>query len=238
MKKTTLLFFSLSLLLTACFSPNNETEEEQSTTVQEEENEASSEKNSVNISIGEDSNIKIDEKSMKNLEEGLEKMADAFKNLDVEIESDIEAVDFRELKKALPSSIGWMKRTEFGGEKAGAFGLKTSTANATYESGDKEIRISVVDIGGFKAALAGLAVWSNIEVDKETMDGYERTTMIDGYKAFEKYNGKREEGELSVILEDRIVISIEGENIDDDDLRKALKKIDVDDLADIAKSEQ
>jgi hypothetical protein len=238
MKKAFLLLFGFSLILTSCFSPSNEQEEkeqEEKLAKQEEEREEKKKDkdNSINISFGEDSKIEIDGESMEKLEEGLEKMADAFKDININVETDVESVDFRKLKKELPSSIGWMKRTSFEGERAGVLGIKTSVATATYESGTKEIKISIVDIGGFKSALRGLAIWSELEVDKESDHGYERTTEIEGYKAFEKYDSRKEDGEIALIIEDRIVVTIEGENIDEDDLRKALKKIDLDDLEDL-----
>lgn len=237
MKKTFLLLFSLSLIFTACFSPSDKQEEEEQKIEEElakqEEEQEEDKDNSINISFGEDSKIEISDESMDKLEDGLEKLADAFKNMEINVETDAKAVDFRKLKKELPSSIGWMKRTSFEGERAGVLGIKTSVANATYESGTKEIKISIADIGGFKAALRGLAIWSELEVDKENDYGYERTTEIDGYKAFEKYDSRKEEGEIALIIEDRIVVTVKGENIEEDDLRKALKKIDLDDLEDL-----
>ena len=237
MKKTFLLLFSLSLIFTACFSPSDKQEEEEQKIEEElakqEEEQEEDKDNSINISFGEDSKIEISDESMDKLEDGLEKLANAFKNMEIKVETDAKAVDFRKLKKELPSSIGWMKRTSFEGERAGVLGIKTSVANATYESGTKEIKISIADIGGFKAALRGLAIWSELEVDKENDYGYERTTEIDGYKAFEKYDSRKEEGEIALIIQDRIVVTVKGENIEEDDLRKALKKIDLDDLEDL-----
>lgn len=240
MKKAFLLLFGFSLILTSCFSPSNEQEEQEQEEQQakqeeepEEEPEERDKDNSISISFGEDSKIELSDESMDKLENGLEKLADAFKNMEVNVETDAKAVDFRKLKKELPSSIGWMKRTSFEGERAGILGIKTSVANATYESGTKEIKISIADIGGFKAALRGLAIWSELEVDKENDYGYERTTEIEGHKAFEKYDSRKEEGEIALIIQDRIVVTVKGENIEEDDLRKALKKIDLDDLEDL-----
>ena len=39
---------------------------------------------------------------MDKLENGLEKLADAFKNMEFNVETDAKAVDFRKLKKELP----------------------------------------------------------------------------------------------------------------------------------------
>ena len=231
-----MLFLSLSFFafsMTACFSPSNETEkeeEEQLASKQEKEEEEEDDGGtSINIKIGDDK-IEIDN---EDLQKGLNSLKEAFENIEINIDSDVEPVDFRELKKLLPSSVRGMDRTDYSGEKAGALGIMTSTATATYEDKTKEITISLVDIGGFKAALNGLAIWSSMEVDKESDSGYERTTMIDGHKAYEKYDSDLEEGEIAIIVNDRFVVNIEGDNISEKDLKSALRKIDLDDLEDL-----
>lgn len=46
-------------------------------------------------------------------------------------------------------------------------------------------------------ALIGVAAWSMIDRDKETENGYEKTTTYKGNKAYEKYNSKNKNGENS-----------------------------------------
>ena len=142
-----------------------------------------------------------------------------------------EVVDFRALKDLMPSSLLGMDRTEHNGEKAGAFGMNMSTATAKYEDGGQNMEVSILDFAGITGALSGMASWANVEVDRESKDGFERTIEINGYKAFEKYDSKRKYGELSVIVEDRFIVNIKGEDIKAQDLRKALQKIGLKRLA-------
>lgn len=134
-------------------------------------------------------------------------------------------VDFRVLKEALPEKVLGMPRAGHSGQKSGFGDLMISMAEATYEDGDKKIEIKLMDTGGLGAALAGLAGWSQIEMDKEDEQGYERTTMIADKKAFEKYNRVTKEGEIAMINADRFIVSINGHNISEDDLRKAISQI-------------
>ncbi len=141
-----------------------------------------------------------------------------------------EVVDFRELKKLLPEKLAGMERTAHSGEKAGALGFNMSTATAEYRDGDTEMEAAIVDFAGVASALMGIAAWSTVEIDREDENGYERTTTIDGYKAFEKYNGNSRSGELSVIASDRFIITVKGRNIDEKVFRKALEELDIDKL--------
>lgn len=160
-----------------------------------------------------------------------EKQDDAIQNLEKSLEAlktgNGEVVDFRVLKEALPEKLVGMKRTSHTGQKAGMAGFSISTAEAQYEDGDKRISISISDTGGMGMALSAMAAWSQLEIDSETDDGYERTTMIDGKKAIEKYNRTTKHGEISMISADRFIVTIKGKNIEEEDMRKAINKIEV-----------
>lgn len=156
---------------------------------------------------------------------------DAIKELDTAFgklkEGNAEVVDFRLLKEALPERVQGMERVSHNGQKTGIAGLNVSTADAEYRDGDKYISITLLDSGGLGAVMAGLAAWSKVEMDKETEDGYERTTMTDGKKAYEKYNRTTMAGEIAIIAAERFLISVKGENVTEEDLSKAISKIKV-----------
>lgn len=139
--------------------------------------------------------------------------------------SSTEVVDFRILKDALPEKLQGMDRVSHNGQKTGIAGLNISTADAEYREGDKTISITLLDSGGFGAALAGLAEWSQLEMDKETDQGYERTTMIDGKRAYEKFDRTAKTGEIAMIAADRFLVNVKGTNITEEDLRAAVSKI-------------
>ncbi len=160
-----------------------------------------------------------------------EAMSDAMKQMGGDGEAR-EVVDFRKLKELLPESVAGIARTSHNGEKVGAMGFKMSTAEAKYEGEEGQaLEVSIIDFAGVAMVLSSAAAWSSVEIDKETDTGYERTTMIDGYKAFEEYDGKRKEGQVSIIVGDRYIVTIEGRNIEESTLKAALGQVDVDALA-------
>ena len=75
-----------------------------------------------------------------------------------------------------------------------------------------------------------MAFWSNLEIDKETEDGFERTTEIDGHKAYMKYDRRREQSEIAVIFDNRFLAVAKGKGIDFDDLQEIVEDLDLDDL--------
>ena len=147
----------------------------------------------------------------------------------------VDPIDFRKLKELMPEKIGGMSRTEATGEKSGAMGFTVSTAHAKYKGeGDENIDIEIVDTGGIAGvSTMALAGWSMAEIDKETTTGYEKTTKIEGYKAFEKYDNDGKSGELNVLVADRFVVNVQGDHVTVDQLKGALKDLDLAKLGDL-----
>ncbi|KAA0991017.1 hypothetical protein [Dyadobacter aurulentus] len=145
----------------------------------------------------------------------------------------VDPIDFRKLKELMPENLIGLKRTEATGEKSGAMGFTVSTAQARYQGDNNaSLKIEIVDTGGIAGvSTMALATWSMAEIDKETTDGYEKTTQLEGYKAFEKYNNASKSGEINVLVADRYVVNVEGDNVSVDQLKEALKDIDLTELA-------
>jgi len=209
-----MLLLLVGSLLVAC-GGNQQTNEEEPT------REESSNDKGLTISDG-DTEINIDSKEM---EDAVNSLKDAFTTK--KDGKEIEVVDFRELKKLMPDRISGMKQTSSTGEKTGMLGFKFATAQAEYEDGDQSLDMSITDVAGIGILTASMAAWTNMDMDRETENGYERTTKIDGHPAFEKWDGDRKRGELSVFVDDRFIITIEGQNIAEKDLRKALDGINL-----------
>jgi hypothetical protein len=166
--------------------------------------------------------------------EGFEEMAEAMKQMGKAFsdEVDVEPVDFRDLKKLLPGKAAGFKRVDASGEKNAIFGIKVSSAEATYE-GRKgaSIDISITDLGTMKGVsrYAGFA-WSMADIDKETDTGYERTISYKGHKGFEEYDEEQKEGKIEIIVAGRFAVEIDGYEIKNDKLKDALEDIDIDKL--------
>jgi hypothetical protein len=143
-----------------------------------------------------------------------------------------KSVHFSDLKEVLPSSIGSFDKTDSEGESTAVFGFNISTASATYEDGDGKIKMKVSDIGGFSGIVESLAPWAKVEFDRENSNGYERTTIIEGHKGKKSYDRNLRSGEIFIFVGNRFIVEIEGNNVDESDLEKALRKFDLDDLED------
>ena len=148
----------------------------------------------------------------------------------------VETVDFRTLRDLMPEELEDFERTDASGERTGVAGFSFSQAEGEYRSGDGERRLSlqIVDAGGVgQMAMLG-ASWLQMDVDRESSDGYEKTTKFEGYPAFEKLRGgDRPRAELQFVVADRFFVSANGQNVEMEELKEALSAVDFDELEDL-----
>jgi len=195
------------------------------------------EDNSININInGEE--IQIDGEDQKNLEEAINKSKDALSDLFGSGENGeaVEVVNFRDLKDFLPTKIGSLKMDENDteGQTSKIAGFKVSTVSATYRDADGRMEIKIIDPGSASSIVSMLAAWSNVEIDSESGNGYQRTLEYKGHKAFEQYDNKSKDGSFAVMVAKRFIVSIEGDNVEMDDMKDAIDDINIKKLARLA----
>lgn len=179
-----------------------------------------------------------EEPAENNVADAAENMQDAAKQLSEALQSmtgsgeKVEVVDFRDLKAKLPESLVGMERTEFEGERSGAFGFNVSTASATYrnEDRDQRLEIELIDAGGIGFAQMATSAWAMADIDRETEDGYERTITVDGEKAFEKFDRPSGSYELVVIRKDRYIVNVEGRGLSQEQVKKVHDQLTLEDL--------
>ncbi len=168
---------------------------------------------------------------VKDLEEAVNQLEKLFSKEGKDI---VEPVNFRELKKFFPQKTAGMKLDKTTGNTSSAVGKGISTANATYVAGDKEVKMTIVDAGGMGKIIASMIGMADIKHDEETEDGYSRIFSYKGYKAFEKYDKKTNDGEFGVIIAGRFLLTVSGNEIDMDVLKEVIDDVDIKGLAKLA----
>lgn len=142
-----------------------------------------------------------------------------------------EPLNFRELQAFLPEKLNGLKRTAKSGQTNGAMGFKISQAEGKYETSEgSTIKIDVVDTGGLKMGLMSMAAWANMEIDREDDKGYERSTTLNGFKAFEKYTQRNNKSELSLLVKNRFVVKAEGREVAMKDLKAVVGDMPLGDM--------
>jgi hypothetical protein len=159
------------------------------------------------------------------------KMEEAAKKLEQASNGEIKPIALSELQALLPASLGAYQRTAVESAGAGSIG---GQAEGTYKSGDKTIRLKIVDMSGL-GALAGLGSAMGVEQSREDADGYERTGTVDGALQSEKWNNKENRGSFGRAVANRFMVEAEGEAGSIDELKAAVAAIDPGKLESLAR---
>jgi hypothetical protein len=172
------------------------------------------------------------EEAAKQAAKGLEQMA---KGLGMAAGGDtdtkpVEPVSFRDMQALFPDVDGWQKAKPTGEKMSSPFSF--SQAEVEYTKGDSRIQVKMVDSGFNQLLLTPYAMFLTAGYEKETADGYEKSTKVNGQPGWEKWNSASKNGELNALVGKRFLVTIDGSGIDDNKVLQDLAgKIDMEKLA-------
>jgi len=125
----------------------------------------------------------------------------------------VEPVSFQSLQTALPEVSGWTRQPPRGERMT--LPVAFSQAEATYTKGDSEIEVKIVDSAFSQLLIAPWAMFMTAGYEKQTSDGYEKSVSVAGSPGFERWNSANKDGELSLVMAKRFMVTVEGNNIAD-----------------------
>jgi hypothetical protein len=130
------------------------------------------------------------------------------------------------LQALLPENLGAYQRTEVSSAGAGSAGIGGSTAEARYKNGDNDLHVTVSDISAM-GAIAAMGSAFNVQSNRQTQTGYEKTGTIDGRMTSEKWDSQSGRGSFSVLVADRFMIEAEGRVPSIDTLKGAVNAVGI-----------
>ncbi len=150
-------------------------------------------------------------KGLEQMAKGLEAMANgAAGTSDTKA---VEPVSFREMQVLFPDFEGWQKGKPTGEKMSSPFSY--SQAEVEYTKGDSRIKLKMMDSGFNQMLLTPYAMFLSAGYEKETSDGYEKSTKVNGQPGWEKWDSSGKDGELNALAGKRFLVQIEGQHIDD-----------------------
>ncbi len=140
-----------------------------------------------------------------------------------------DPVDFRKLKETLPQELVGFEKAESSGERTNMFGISVSLAKQEFRTADGSRRVTfeITDPGSLAGPFALANVWLNLEIDKETSSGYEKTSTVSGRKLHEKWNKSNKHGEATLVVGNRFMVEVDAHGVEMNDVKSLLGKIDV-----------
>lgn len=144
----------------------------------------------------------------------------------------VDPVDFKTLMALLPEVAGW-ERSKPEGERM-SMPVSFAQASARYGKGDSEVRAKITDSGFNQLLVAPLTMMLSTGYAKETSDGFEKATTIGSFPAFEKWDASDKRGVLTVFVNKRFILELEGSGMaDNKELHSFLGRLDLKALGDL-----
>jgi len=148
-------------------------------------------------------------KSIEQMAKGLEGMATATGG---ETKPE-DPVSFRDLQALFPDLDGWEKAKPTGERMTAPFPF--SQAEVRYRKDDARLDIKIVDSGFNQLLFTPYAMFMQAGYEKETSNGYEKSTTVGGQPGWEKWHIDGKDGEVNAVVAKRYILSVQGRNVED-----------------------
>lgn len=151
-------------------------------------------------------------------------------------EETAEPINWRELTPFLIDVPGFEKDGEPDGETMSMMDYKWSRVSQDYtvEGEEKDLRIEIVDSANISMVLQQFKTMMGMEVD--TSEESVKQTEINGFSAVEIYRYDNKTAEVVILIKDRFVVRLEGDEYEDtSQLKNISKEIDLKGIANLAK---
>lgn len=164
--------------------------------------------------------------------QNLNKAADAMKDYEKKIEElkKLEPVSNEVYKQTLTESLGNLKRTSFNAGNAGVTGLSSGEAAYSDESG-KTVKVSIFDGAGEMGSAVVNMTYLSISMESESIQNTltRKTETINGVKCLTENdtNPNYKHSSITFIHNDRFNVTIEGSQMELDELKNYMKKVDL-----------
>ena len=136
------------------------------------------------------------------------------------------AVDFEKLVALLPEASGWT-RSKPRGEQVN-MGAAMSHAQAEYQKGESSIDLEITDSSFNQLVLSPLSMFLSSGYSERSSEGYSKAAPINGQPGFERWNNDSRQGDVTVVVGNRFIVSAKGHNIEKiDPVRALVQSVDL-----------
>ena len=141
----------------------------------------------------------------------------------------IEPVDVKLLQEVLPTYAGWEREEPQVESMTAPF--KFSQAETAYTKDEARIELKVVDTAMAQMMTLPYQMFLATGYNKQTSNGYEKATKVAGQPGWEKWDSEARRAEVGLIVNQRFLVTVEGNNTDTKTVHDLLAKIDMGKLA-------
>jgi len=164
-------------------------------------------------------------KGLEDMAKGLAGLASGDPN-----QKPVDPVSFHDLQTAFGDFGGWEKGKPTGERMTSP--VNYSVARISYTKEGARVDEEISDSAFNQMLLVPFSMFLTTGYEKETEDGYEKSSKVGDFPGFEKWSKGSKRGELTAIVNKRFIVQVTGHNIADPKVvHEAMAGIDLKTLA-------
>lgn len=174
------------------------------------------------------------QQGQQSLAQGLAQMAQGLKAAQTGPDGKpITSVDFEKLVDLLPSPSGWDRGKPEGHQMSAP--VAVSVAEAQYTKGTTHAHVTITDSALSQMFMMPFTMMMSMNYAEKSTSGYKKSAAYGGQPGLEDWNADTKHGEITVVVNKRFVVQINGDGLDSMDTLKAVaNSIDLTKLAGIS----
>lgn len=161
-----------------------------------------------------------DMSNLKKMQEGTDEMTKKTEEL-----KKLTPLSLDQLKALLPETLAGMKRTNYNANSSMGYAM----VEGEYQKDDTtNMKVMLYDCAGEAGAgMYTLTYWSAMNFQQESEKEYTKTVDFKGGKAIENYKKDNKESSLTYVSNDRLLVVLNGRNIEPSALKEAAQSLDL-----------
>ncbi len=137
----------------------------------------------------------------------------------------MKPLTIEEMRALLPETFDGVKQTNYNASATMGYTIVA----VDYEKDSKnELKVQLYDCAGeMGASFYASAFWTTMNFQQENDEGYTKTVDFMNGKAIEAYKKDRNESTLTYVVGDRLMVILEGKNMNPEELKAAAQKLNI-----------
>lgn len=157
------------------------------------------------------------------LEQDLKDIEADLKNL-----KPVDPLNYKDLISGLPDQPSGWKAADAKGQSSNFGDFTISQASRTYQQGDRTIKVQLYDWAHHRQLYAPFVI--SARFSQESTEGYSKGLKIGDAFGREEYKNAAKKGKLSLLVDKRFMVEVDGRNIQPEELQDWWKRVKVKDL--------
>ncbi len=137
----------------------------------------------------------------------------------------MKPLTIEEMRALLPETFDGVKQSNYNASATMGYTI----VGVEYEKDSKnQLKVQLYDCAGeMGSAFYASAFWTSMNFQQENDEGYTKTVDFMNGRAIEAYKKERNESTLTYVVGDRLMVILEGKNMNPEELKAAAQKLNI-----------